>query len=60
MKRRESELRKQRIEQEWLKTLSEQYEALEKQYSDGELPSLDKNLFIDLIQEIATELGLSL
>lgn len=59
MKRRESELRKRRIEQERLKTLSEQYEALEKQYADGELPSPDRNLFIDLIQEIATELGLS-
>lgn len=58
LKRRESELIKQRVEQEQLKTLGEQYEILERQYSDGELPSPDRNLFIDLMQEIAMELGL--
>uniref|UniRef100_A0A8U8AQR7 Uncharacterized protein n=1 Tax=Geospiza parvula TaxID=87175 RepID=A0A8U8AQR7_GEOPR len=59
LKRSESELRKKRVEQERLKTLSEQYEQPVRQYADGELPSPDQNLFIDLVQEITMELGLS-
>lgn len=39
--------------------LSEQYEQLEKQYADWGLPASNRNLFIDLVQEIATELELS-
>ncbi|RMC04319.1 hypothetical protein DUI87_19138 [Hirundo rustica rustica] len=54
LKRQESEARKKRVEQERLKTLSEHYEHLEKQYSDWGLPSPNQNLFIDLMQEIAT------
>lgn len=59
MKRQESEAKKKRMEQERLKTLSEHYEQLEKQYSDWGLPASNQNLFIDLMQEIAIELGLS-
>lgn len=59
LRRRDSEMRRQRVEQERLETLGEQYELLETQYSDGELPSPDRNLFIDLMQEIAKEFGLS-
>ena len=59
MKRQESEMRKRRLEQERLRTLSEQYDLLEKQYDNFGLPRSDKNLFIDLMQKIATELGLS-
>lgn len=59
LRRQESEMRKRRLEQERLKTLSEQYDQLEKQYNDWGLPASDRNLFINLMQEIATELGLS-
>lgn len=59
LKKLESEARKKRVEQERLKTLSEHYEQLEKQYNDWGLPAPNQNLFIDLMQEIATELGLS-
>lgn len=59
LKRQESEMRKKRVEQERLKTLSEQYDNLERQYTDWGLPAPNRNLFMDLIQEIATELGLT-
>lgn len=58
-KRQEPAIRQRRIEQERLKTLSEQYDQLEKQYSDWGYLASNRNLFIDLIQEIAIELGLS-
>lgn len=59
LKKQESEARKRSMEQEKIKTLSEQYEQLEQQYSDWGLPASNKNLFVDLMQEIATELGLA-
>ncbi|RMC11973.1 hypothetical protein DUI87_11106 [Hirundo rustica rustica] len=59
LKRRESEAKRKRMEQERIRTLSEQYKQLEKQYSDWGLPASSKNLFTELMQEIATELGLS-
>ncbi|XP_058696093.1 uncharacterized protein LOC131579745 isoform X1 [Poecile atricapillus] len=59
MKRQEMENKKKRLEQERLNSLSKQYELLEKQYDNWKLPSPDQNLFVDLMQEIATELGLS-
>lgn len=46
LKRGESELRKKRVEQERMKTLSGQYEQLEKRYADRELPAPDQNLLI--------------
>ncbi|XP_041901283.1 uncharacterized protein LOC121672624 isoform X1 [Corvus kubaryi] len=58
LKRQESEIRKKRIEQERLLALSKQYDLLEKQYNDWEWPAPNTNLFIELMQEIATELGL--
>ncbi|TRZ12014.1 hypothetical protein HGM15179_015077 [Zosterops borbonicus] len=57
LRRQESEAKRKRIEQERLKTLSEHYEQLEKQYKDWGLPAPNQNLFRDLMQEIATELG---
>uniref|UniRef100_A0A8C0VC15 Uncharacterized protein n=1 Tax=Cyanistes caeruleus TaxID=156563 RepID=A0A8C0VC15_CYACU len=59
LKRQEMENKRKRLEQERLNSLSEQYEQLEKQYDNWKLPSPNQNLFIDLMQEIATELGLS-
>lgn len=59
VKSQEAEKRRKRIEQEKLRTLSEQYDQLEKQYTNWGLPASDQNLFVDLMQEIATELGLS-
>uniref|UniRef100_A0A674H2S3 Envelope glycoprotein n=1 Tax=Taeniopygia guttata TaxID=59729 RepID=A0A674H2S3_TAEGU len=59
VKRQEAEIRKKRLEQEKLKSLSEQYDQLEKQYAKWGLPASDQNLFVDLMQEIATELKLS-
>ncbi|TRZ06436.1 hypothetical protein HGM15179_020671, partial [Zosterops borbonicus] len=53
LKRQEAETRKRRIEQERLKSLSEHYEQLERQYGDWGLPAPNQNLFI------ATEFGLS-
>ncbi|RMC03393.1 hypothetical protein DUI87_20590 [Hirundo rustica rustica] len=59
LKRQESEVKRKRIEQERIRSLSEQYEQLERQYNDWGLPASSKNLFIKLMKEIATELGLS-
>ncbi|RMC20073.1 hypothetical protein DUI87_00919 [Hirundo rustica rustica] len=59
LKRQELETKRKKMEQERMKSLSEQYEQLEKQSSDWSLPASSKNLFVDLVQEIATELGLS-
>ncbi|RMC19759.1 hypothetical protein DUI87_03323 [Hirundo rustica rustica] len=59
LKRQELETKRNKMEQERMRSLSEQYEQLEKQSSDWSLPASSKNLFVDLVQEIATELGLS-
>ncbi|RMC06472.1 hypothetical protein DUI87_15907 [Hirundo rustica rustica] len=58
-KRQELAAKKKRIEQERMRTLSEQYDQLEKQSNDWSLATSSKNLFLDLVQEIATELGLT-
>ncbi|RMB89521.1 hypothetical protein DUI87_34095 [Hirundo rustica rustica] len=58
-KRQELAAKKKRMEQERMRTLSEQYEQLEKQSNDWSLATSRKNLFLDLVQEIATELGLT-
>ncbi|RMC00283.1 hypothetical protein DUI87_22890 [Hirundo rustica rustica] len=58
-KRQELAAKKKRMEQERMRTLSEQYEQLEKQSNDWSLATSSKNLFLDLVQEIATELGLT-
>ncbi|RMC21964.1 hypothetical protein DUI87_02835 [Hirundo rustica rustica] len=58
-KRQELAAKKKRMEQERMRTLSEQYEQLEKQSNDWRLATSSKNLFLDLVQEIATELGLT-
>ncbi|RMC19789.1 hypothetical protein DUI87_03353 [Hirundo rustica rustica] len=59
LKRQEEEAKRKRMEQERMRSLNEQYEQLERQSSDWGLPASSKNLFIELMQEIATELGLS-
>ncbi|RMC16705.1 hypothetical protein DUI87_06645 [Hirundo rustica rustica] len=59
LKRQELEAKRKRMEQERMRTLSEQYEQLERQSSDWSLSASSKNLFLDLVQEIATELGLT-
>ncbi|RMC20654.1 hypothetical protein DUI87_01506 [Hirundo rustica rustica] len=59
LKKQELEAKRKKMEQERMRWLSEQYEQLEKQSSDWSLPASSKNLFVDLVQEIATELGLS-
>lgn len=59
IKRQESEMRRKRLEQERLQMLSKQYDQMERQYDEWGLPASNQNLFIDLMQEIATELGLS-
>ncbi|RMC16605.1 hypothetical protein DUI87_06542 [Hirundo rustica rustica] len=58
-KRQELAAKKKRMEQERMRTLSEQYDQLEKQSNDWSLATSSKNLFLDLVQEIATELGLT-
>ncbi|RMC19894.1 hypothetical protein DUI87_03460 [Hirundo rustica rustica] len=59
LKRQELEAKRKRMEQERMRTLSEQYEQLERESSDWSLSASSKNLFLDLVQEIATELGLT-
>ncbi|RMC20943.1 hypothetical protein DUI87_01797 [Hirundo rustica rustica] len=59
LKRQELETKRKKMEQERMRSFSEQYEQLEKQSSDWSLPASSKNLFVDLVQEIATKLGLS-
>ncbi|RMC14933.1 hypothetical protein DUI87_07110 [Hirundo rustica rustica] len=58
-KRQELAAKKKRMEQERMRTLSEQYDQLEKQSNDWSLATSSKNLFLDLVPEIATELGLT-
>lgn len=48
-----------RITGKELEELNELYKQLKQQYSDWDLPASTKNLFLDLMQEIATELILS-
>lgn len=48
-----------RITGKELEELNELYKQLKQQYSDWDLPTSTKNLFLDLMQEIATELRLS-
>ncbi|RMB96459.1 hypothetical protein DUI87_27134 [Hirundo rustica rustica] len=59
LKRQELEAKRKRMEQERMRTLSKQYEQLERESSDWSLSASSKNLFLDLVQEIATELGLT-
>ncbi|RMB92981.1 hypothetical protein DUI87_30629 [Hirundo rustica rustica] len=52
------EIRKKAIGKD-LKEVDKLYEQFKQQYSDRDVITSAKNLFVDLMQEIATELGLS-
>lgn len=58
-KQRETMKDREIIKRKELEKLNELYKQLKQHYSDWDLPTSNKNLFVNLMQEIATELGLS-
>uniref|UniRef100_A0A8C0ZH35 Uncharacterized protein n=1 Tax=Cyanistes caeruleus TaxID=156563 RepID=A0A8C0ZH35_CYACU len=57
--KKEIEKSVKKIPEKELEELNQLYKQLKEQYSDWDLPTTTKTLFVDLMQEIATELGLS-